>query len=350
MAPPPEDQPSTRTQRLVAWAAWAALRTLSALPLWLGYALADLVAPLLVLFTLQHERKVRHKGRGLFRNQRIVFRDAWTPELSRRLLWGWARHMTRLVVDFARIQVLDAKAMRACFDMRELAKVRDLRARGQGVICLTGHIGVWELSGHLAAVSGWTITSIARPPKNHALSDVGNAIRGSGGQIVLAKWGVLRPIFKGLRRGELAGVIADENARTNPVFVPFLGTLAATNRAPALIHLKTGAPIAVVSVARLERGRFRFHVWDVIEPRPSSGSREVDVERVARRINDGLSRAILAYPEQWLWGMRRYHTRPPGEVLGPDGLPPVAPDGPQEAYPPGYDAAPGQARGAISLH
>ena len=37
-----------------------------------------------------------------------------------------------------------------------------------------------------------------------------------------------------------------------------------------------------------------------------------------------LSRAILAYPEQWFWGSRRFLTRPPGEAPGPDGLPPRA--------------------------
>ncbi len=41
-------------------------------------------------------------------------------------------------------------------------------------------------------------------------------------------------------------------------------------------------------------------------------------------INEALSSAILSRPEQWLWGSRRFFTRPPGEVPGPDGLPPPA--------------------------
>ena len=348
MAPPADDRPPTRTQRLLAWAAGLALRGVAALPVGLAYALADLVTPLVVLFTLQHERKVRHKGRGLFRNQRIAFREGLTPERSRRLLWGWARHMARLGVDFARIRTLDAKAVRACVDLRGLERVRELQAQGKGVICASGHMGVWELCGHVAAVSGFATNAVGRPPRNPALAEALNAHRSLGGQQILTKWGVLWPIVKALKRGELVGIAADENDRLNPLFVPFLGTLAATNTTPALIQRKTGAPIAVVSVHRTGRGRYRFHVWDVIE-NPRSKERDPELGSITRRINAALTRAILAYPEQWLWGSRRFHTRPPGEVLGPDGLPPIAePVPPEGDYPPGYDAAPGEAHGAVS--
>lgn len=345
MSHPKQPLPPTHAQRLAAWAADLALRAVAALPLGVSYLLADLITPLVVLFTLQHERKVRHKGRGLFRNQRIAFREDLTPERSRRLLWGWARHMARLGVDFARLRVMDAAAVRAQVDLRGLARLRALQAQGKGVICASGHMGVWELCGHVAAVSGIPTNAVGRPPKNQALADTLNAHRELGGQRILTKWGVLWPIVKALKRGELVGIAADENDRVNPTFVPFLGTLAATNTTPALIQRKTGAPIAVVSVHRTGRGRFRFHCWDVIE-NPRSSEREPELESITRRINAALTRAILAYPEQWLWGSRRFHTRPAGEALGPDGLPPVAEVArdPVGAYPDAF------ARGRVALH
>ena len=83
----------------------------------------------------------------------------------------------------------------------------------------------------------------------------------------------------------------------------------------------TGAPIAVASVHRVRRGRWRCHLWSVIRPEPGVSGEEHERE-VTTAVNAALSRAILAYPEQWLWGSRRFVTPPPGERPGPDGLPP----------------------------
>ena len=109
-----------------AWAAAWALRFFAWLPAWVSYGIADLCVPAVVAFTLLHERKVARKGRGLLRNQRIAFRDALTPERSRRLLWGWARHMAHLGVDFARIRALDGPAVRECSARRSANSSRRL--------------------------------------------------------------------------------------------------------------------------------------------------------------------------------------------------------------------------------
>ena len=45
---------------------------------------------------------------------------------------------------------------------------------------------------------------------------------------------------------------------------------------------------------------------------------------ITTRINRALGRGIAEAPEQWFWQSRRFRHRPPGEVPGPDGLPPLA--------------------------
>jgi hypothetical protein len=62
----------------------------------------------------------------------------------------------------------------------------------------------------------------------------------------------------------------------------------------------------------------------VIRASARAGGREA-LAAVSGEINAALGEAILARPEQWLWGSRRFAQRPPGEIPGPDGLPPQAP-------------------------
>jgi KDO2-lipid IV(A) lauroyltransferase len=128
---------------------------------------------------------------------------------------------------------------------------------------------------------------------------------------------------KALARGETVGILCDSSSRKAEAFPPFLGTPAATVATPALLHLTTGAPVVVATAQRTGRGRFSIRVWDVIRCAPTA-DRDADVDAILARINLGLSRAVAAAPEQWFWQGGRFKHRPPGEVPGPDGLPPVA--------------------------
>jgi lauroyl/myristoyl acyltransferase len=61
----------------------------------------------------------------------------------------------------------------------------------------------------------------------------------------------------------------------------------------------------------------------VIRSKPGDDE-QADLEDVTAAINRALTASVFAYPEQWLWGSRRFLTRPPDEMTGPDGLPPRA--------------------------
>jgi len=296
---------------------------------WLPGPLAWLVAEgiglLVLVFALGHEWRIRKKPWGLFRNQRIVFRDRWNRRLAARLVVAWARHMGRFVVDFFWLPRLHAGNLARFVDLTEFARVKEIHDEGKGILCVTGHIGMPELCGHVSALQGVTTAGVYRPIPLQPIDALVTSIRTSGGQRVLSKWGVLWSLKKALDRGELVGLAADENTFENPLFVPFLGTLAATTTTAPLLHLTTGAPLAVVSVHRTGWRRFKVHVWEVVRHAPS-GDRAADLAAVARRMNDGLSRAILAYPPQWFWGSQRYRNRPPVEAPFDSAmLPPCAP-------------------------
>jgi Kdo2-lipid IVA lauroyltransferase/acyltransferase len=309
--------------RAAGFALRAVTGALCRMPASLAYALADAASLPLVAATLLHERRVAPLGRGLFRNQRIVFRERLTRRESWRLLFGWARHMCHLFVDFCRMPRLRADDFERSVDAQAFRELIPLVEEKRGVVCVSGHLGVFELCPYLPSLVGFPITVVVRPTGIAAVDAVLAGIRSAGGTRVLTKWGILLPLKRVLERGEMVGLLADEDARERPIFAPFLGTLAATTPSAAFLQRVTGAPIVVASVNRVGRGRWRCHVWRVIRAQP-----DLDPERAEREVtalvNEALSRAILAYPEQWFWGSRRFATRPAGERPGPDGLPPRA--------------------------
>ena len=305
------------------------LSCLRRLPAVLSFALADAMAVLVVVHSWVREKRV---GRGVHRNLRIVYREKLTPKTARHLRWAWARHMTWMVVDFCRMPRIQKSNLSQFVDVSEFELLRAECKPTKGVICVSGHIGVPELLGHVAALCGMECTTVFRARRNRPVHDHLNRVRVCGGQKIVSKSGSLWSVKKALDRGEGVGLAVDEYTRDKPVFVPFLGTLAATNAAAAHLHLATGAPMVVISVQRTARMRYRFHVWEVIR-HAKTGNREADVEAVLGQMNQALSRAILACPEQWFWGGRRFRNRPPGEVPGADGLPPRVVSGRDEAAP-----------------
>jgi KDO2-lipid IV(A) lauroyltransferase len=281
-----------------------------------AYAVADAGALGVLAWTALHERRVAPRGRGLAHNQRIVYREALDAAGARRLRRAWARHMGRLVADLARLGRLSPEALAGCLDLSALEPLRPHLVERRGLIAVSGHIGVWELLAQLPALTELRLTIAARPLGSATVDAWLRALRGRGGARVVTQRGALPQLIRALRRGEAVGLLADEDRRRRAVFAPFLGTAAATSPACARLHQRTGAPIAVVTCQRSGIGRFRLQVWDVIE----AG----DTRSICERVNGALSRAIRTHPEQWLWGSRRFHTRPVGERPGPDGLPPRA--------------------------
>jgi lauroyl/myristoyl acyltransferase len=125
-----------------------------------------------------------------------------------------------------------------------------------------------------------------------------------------------------LQDKQVIGLLADGGGKHSAVVAPFLGVATRTVATPALMHLATGAPIAVVAVLRTGRMRYRLRVYDVIED-GDTGDRERDLAAITARVNTALGRAIQEAPAQWFWQSRRFRHRPAGELPGPDGLPPL---------------------------
>ncbi|HLQ36787.1 MAG TPA: lysophospholipid acyltransferase family protein [Planctomycetota bacterium] len=303
----------------------ASFWTLGALPPWLAYALADLCAtPWALYWSITDRRGQRSKG--YWRNVAIAFRPGAPLGATRPRwhLWRWSRHLAWLAVDFCRLRQITRDNLEQVCDLSEYPRLRTLYDKQQGIIFATGHVGLWDVAGWAAGLLGMAITSVYRPSPVPSIDRVIAQLRTGTGQTVVAKHNVIGTLKKVLAQHEVIGLLCDSGYKKNDVFAPFLGVEVATVATPALLHLATRAPIAVVTVARTGRWRFHLHVWDIIE-HPPSGDRKADVLAITTRINQGLGRGVVAAPAQWFWQSRRFRHRPAGEVSGPDGLPPLRP-------------------------
>ncbi len=334
MSDDPEDdegRPGARRealwQRLAVGIVAALIWTAGALPAWLAYAIGDALAVPWFLWWCVHDRAGRRTS-GYWRNCRIAFREGAPlgPHRPRRHLWRWSRHISWLAIDFCRMRRITAANVREHCDLTGYDQIAAAYGEGKGLIFATGHLGVWDVSGHVAGLLGLPLVSVFRPSPLPALNRLIERLRTGTGQTVVARKNVMRTLLRLLAEKKVVGLLADGGGKHSAVPVPFLGTMARTVASPALLHLATGAPIVVVAVHRTGRMQYRLRVLDVIRD-AATGDRERDLVAITARCNEGLGRGIAEAPEQWFWQTRRFRHRPDGEVPGPDGLPPLAAGG-----------------------
>ncbi len=223
-------------------------------------------------------------------------------------------HLGLLVVEFLRQPLITPRDVDRYFVAGDdRARVRALFDEGRGLICVAGHAGNWELAGHVAGLVGLPLTSVAKLSGHPGLDGWVTATRESAGQRILDVRGSMWPMKKALDRRHAVGINIDQEARKDVVFAPFFGVPAATSTAPALLHLRTRAPIAVVTVFRKGPFRYATELLDVIRHEPTA-DRDADVLAVTTRINAAMEAALRRHPEQWLWSHRRWRRRPKGEA------------------------------------
>lgn len=299
------------------------IASIAALPRPLAYGLGYPLAVPWYLFWLLRDRRGRRSS-GYWRNVRIAFRPGAPLGAERppRHLWRWSLHIAWILVDFCKMTKLTRANLPAHGDLREFPRLQQAFAQGRGLICATGHVGVWDVAGTAAGLLGLPITSVFRPSPVPALNRLIERLRTRTGQTVVARKNVVWTLRKVLAERQVIGILGDGGGKHSAVLAPFLGTTTRTVATPALLHLLSGAPIVVCAVLRTGPMRYRLRVYDVIE-HPASTDREADLIAITTRINAGLTQAIAEAPEQWFWQSRRFRHRPPGEVPDPEGLPPL---------------------------
>ncbi len=172
--------------------------------------------------------------------------------------------------------------------------------KGKGVILALPHLGGWEWAGFwIAAVKKLPITVVVEPIEPPQLFEWFARFRRELGMTVVP----LGPaagaeIAAALKRNEVVCLLSDRDISGGGVKVPFFGELTTLPGGPALMALRTGAPILPTAVY-FATGE--SHIGVVRPPLDVSrvGSVREDVKRITENLAQELEVLISAEPSQW---------------------------------------------------
>jgi len=181
-------------------------------------------------------------------------------------------------------------------------------ARGKGVIALGSHVGPFPLVGARLSLEGYPFNLIINqgnfPKVWKRLGDHQRKL-GQNPFSVKPVTSSFKKSLNCLRRNEILFIIADERQRRGGIPVPFFGRAASTAPGPAIISLKTGAPILPVFVVREKEVPRTLFIGSPIEIE-RTGDEKKDTEVLTARFTKAIEDIIKQYPSQWPWLNRRW--------------------------------------------
>jgi len=294
-------------ERFEYWLVLALVRPLG----WVPRLLARQVANLLAWAAYALLTRLRRVGE---RNLELAFPES-DPFTKVQLLRGVYRHLGWQLVEFCRMRRYTPVNTRDWIRTEGVEHYLEAKARGKGVLIVTGHLGAWELSSYYHSLMGHPMGMVIRRLDNRLLDAYVNGIRCLHGNRVLHKDDFARGLLTAMRAGEAVGILMDTNMRPpQGVFVNFFGRPACTASGLARVALKTGAAVLP-----------GFMLWEPAEKRyvlhfgpellfEQSGDAEADALAATQQCAAATEDWIRRYPDQWLWIHRRWKTRPAGEA------------------------------------
>jgi KDO2-lipid IV(A) lauroyltransferase len=243
-------------------------------------------------------------------------RNAYGDELSdiqmRKIIRSNYLHFALVWLDFVKLpRIVNTSNWQNYFQVEGLEFARKALKEGKGIIFVTGHVGNWEVLGCAFDFFFHPLHSIAKHLKNPFVDRFLTRLREEGRQKIIFTENASREIIRVLRNNKLLGILVDQNARENNIFVDFFGQKAATTRSVATISLKMGAPIIMIFLRRTDRKyKFKITLSKPIQIE-RTGNLEKDILSLTQRYTTIIESRIREHPHEWLWMHRRWKTKPP---------------------------------------
>ncbi|MGN9777281.1 phosphatidylinositol mannoside acyltransferase [Micromonospora sp. H33] len=234
--------------------------------------------------------------------RRVVGPDVPEAELD-ELVRAGLRSYARYWLEAFRLPALSRTEILAAFRLdREEVLAADV-ATGRGAVVALPHAGNWDAAGAWVAAMGWPITTVAERLKPEGVYQRFLTFRRSLGMEILPTHGGDRPAFDVLvdrvRAGAVVPLLADRDLSARGVEVEFFGARTRMPPGPALLALRTGAPLYVASLW-YEPDAARASIEGPLPvPGPEEGPLDVRVRALTQRIADGLAAGIARHPEDW---------------------------------------------------
>jgi KDO2-lipid IV(A) lauroyltransferase len=176
--------------------------------------------------------------------------------------------------------------------------LRDPIEAKRGCIVALPHAGNWDHAAAYFCATGITLTAVVEKLKPEAILRKFLAHRESIGiEAINHKEKTIPILIERLQAGKLIALVADRDLSRNGVEVNFFGHTAMMPAGPAILAIKTGAPLITAYVRYIKTGI--EIIFDEIPLPRNSLPEEEQIKIITQSMADNFARRIKEYPVDW---------------------------------------------------
>lgn len=292
-------KPSTQRLKLLpAWLAIGALALMAQLPGKLRLVFGAQLGRLFYLVNAKR-RRIAHI------NLELCF-PHWPLEKRKQVIREHFKIYGQAIVDLGMVSLSSEERLNAVINIEGFENYRKVSNAGHAVIFLTPHLVGVDIAGTLLS-RHLPVCTMMRDHKNPVLNNRLKANRKRFGLKLYTRSQGLLPLVQNLKKKVSCYYIADEDfGVNNSIFVPFFGVPVATlNTLGRMARLTDAKVLPVRSYLDSKTGRYDITIEAPLENFPTD-----DSYTNARRMNAIFENMISAAPEQYLWTLRWFKSRP----------------------------------------
>lgn len=249
-------------------------------------------------------------------NLRIALRDELSEAEVRRLARRHFQCLGRNFLCSLKFSRMPAEQVEALVDYEGREHLQAVAALGRGLIGAIGHLGPWEAMSQLPVLGhGTPIAAVYQRLANPYINAHVLRRRSRAGTVLFDRADGFGGPMRHLRAGGSIGILVDQHAGDHGVWCPFFHRLASTTTLPALLALRTGAPIVPCALYFQPGGRLKMVCLPPLYVPEKKGDLELVSNVMTTLINESWESLVRRQPEDWFWVHDRWKTPQPNFLL-----------------------------------
>jgi len=209
------------------------------------------------------------------------------------------KNFAKYLVDFFFFANLDGDEIQKFVTIRGLHNMENAFKKNKGVIGLTAHLGNWELCGAVTSLLGFNVNAVALSHENTKINRLFVNQRSAKGINVIPVGSSFNKYLSVLRSNQLIALVGDRLTSDAGIKVDFFNEKAVIPKGPAVLSLRTGAPIVPGFLIRNPDDTFECVFEEQIDPSDYINVKDGAVESLSRKIVSVMEQYIKKYPTQW---------------------------------------------------
>ena len=245
------------------------------------------------------------RKKTVLENLHNAFPD-YNEKKIKSIAFGSYKSFAIALAEILYIPAMSREDIKKQVDCNNLELISEKYEENNGVILLSAHFGNWEfMATSLAAQLNIPISVVIKPQRNPYVTNWMNKARTKWNNEIVPLGISIRQTYQTLIDKKVVAMVADQRGPEESIKINFFGRELTVLTGPAVLSLKTGAPVLYGISVRQDDYSYKS-VMTEISKENLPESNEEKIKELSQRHMSYLEGFIRKYPEQWLWMHKRW--------------------------------------------